>query len=124
MEITQNFYNAYCTQKYFSVEKYFERWDPKIHGPRNYLRSFYVGYLIDECGTKKHYPLEMFRNSISKKARSSYKGTTNNGNFLSKQHPRKRKIAIPRLKKIICIVIILKPRMMHFLRIGQKDLPF
>ena len=40
VEITQNFYNAYCTQKYFFVEKYFDSWDPKTHGPCNYLQSF------------------------------------------------------------------------------------
>ena len=53
-------------RKIFFVEKYFESWDPKIHGPRNYLQSFYVAALIEECGTKNHYPLAMFRNGISK----------------------------------------------------------
>ena len=47
VDITQNFYNAYCTQKYCFVEKYFESWDPKIHGPRNHLQSFYVAALIE-----------------------------------------------------------------------------
>ena len=51
-------------RKSFFVEKYFETWDPKIHGPYNYPQSFYVASLIDECGTKKHYPLTMFRNGI------------------------------------------------------------
>ena len=40
VEIAQNFYNAYCTTRYFFVEKYFDIWDPKIHGPRNYLQIF------------------------------------------------------------------------------------
>ena len=64
VEITQNLYNAYCMLKYIYVEKYFESWDPKIHSPRNYLQSFYVDALIDECGNDKHYPLAMFQNGI------------------------------------------------------------
>ena len=48
------------------VEKYLDSWYPKIHGPRNYLQSFYVAALIEECGTKKHYPISMFQNGISK----------------------------------------------------------
>ena len=34
---------------------------------------------IDECGINKHYPLEMFRNGISKKTRSYYIGMMENG---------------------------------------------
>ena len=64
VEITQNFYNAYRAQKYFFVEKYFKSWDPKIHGPHNYLQGFYVAALIEECGTKKHDPLAMLKKSI------------------------------------------------------------
>ena len=64
MEITQNFYNAYCTQKYIFVEEGFEIWDPKIHGPHNYVQIFYVATLTDECETEKHYILVMFRNGI------------------------------------------------------------
>ena len=79
MEITQNLYNAYYTPKSFYVEKYFESWDPKIHGPRDYLQSFYVAALIDECGTNNHYPLAMFQNGIPKNTRSSYKGTMKDG---------------------------------------------
>ena len=60
VDITQNFYSAYCTQKYFFVEKYSDGWDPKIHSPRNYTQSFYVATLIEECGIEKHCPLEMF----------------------------------------------------------------
>ena len=41
VEVTQNLYNAYCTPKYIFAEKDFESWDPKIHGPCNYLQSFY-----------------------------------------------------------------------------------
>ena len=82
VEIALNFYNAYCTPKSFFVEKYFDSWDPKIHGTRNYLQS-YVASLIDEYYTKKHYPLSMFRNSISKKTRSSVIGMTEDGIPLS-----------------------------------------
>ena len=53
--------------KSFFVEKDFESEDPKIHGPLNYLQSFYVADLIDECGTNKHYPLSMFINGIKKR---------------------------------------------------------
>ena len=60
VEVTENFYYAYCTQKYFFVEKYFESWDPKFYGPHNYLQIFYVAALIDKCGTTKHCPLVMF----------------------------------------------------------------
>ena len=48
VEITQYIYKAYCTPTYFYVEKYFESWDPKIHGPRIYLQSFYMAALIEE----------------------------------------------------------------------------
>ena len=69
-------------QNLFFVEKYFESWDTKIHGPRNDLQSFFVAALIDECRTNKHYPLEFFRNGIFKKTRLSYKYTMNNGTSL------------------------------------------
>ena len=39
--------------------------------------------LIEECGTKKHDLLAIFRNGILKKTRSSYEGTMNNGTPLS-----------------------------------------
>ena len=64
VDITENLYNAKCTPKYFFVEKDFESWDPKIHGPCNYLQSFYVAALIDECGTNNHCPLAIFRDCI------------------------------------------------------------
>ena len=99
MEITQNLYNAYYTPKSFYVEKYFESWDPKIHGPRKYLQIFYVAALIDECGNKNHYTLAMFRNFIPRKTRSSYKVTMNDGTpFLSSDSEmasKKKKIAVP-----------------------------
>ena len=54
-------------RQFFFVEKYFESWDPKIHGPRNCLQSFYVAALIEECGTKKNYPLAMFQKVSQKR---------------------------------------------------------
>ena len=59
VDIVQNLYNAYCTPKSFFVEKYFDSWYPKIHGPHNYLQSF-----IDKYRTTKNYPLAMFLNGI------------------------------------------------------------
>ena len=47
VEITLNFCNAYCMKKSFFVEKYFESWDPKIHGPPNCIYSFYLAALIE-----------------------------------------------------------------------------
>ena len=63
----------------YLFEEYFESWDTKIHGPCNYFQGFYMDALIEECGTTNHYPLEMFRNCISKNTRSSYKVTINYG---------------------------------------------
>ena len=39
-DIVKIFYNHYSTQKYFFAEKDFENWDPKIHGPCNYIQIF------------------------------------------------------------------------------------
>ena len=65
------------------VEKDFDIWDPKIHGPRNYLQSFYVAALIEECGTEKHYPLANFQNGIPKNMILSYKDTMDYGTPVS-----------------------------------------
>ena len=43
VEITENLYNANCTPTSFFVEKDFESWDPKIHGPCSYLHIFLCG---------------------------------------------------------------------------------
>ena len=98
VEITQSFYNAYRTQNIF-VEKYLESWDPKIYGPRNYIQIFYVNARIKKCRNKKHYPLEN-----SSKVRKNRRSTSE--------------------KKCKCIVIILKPRMMHYFIKGKIDLYF
>ena len=71
VDILENFYNAFRTPTYFFAEKYFESWDPKIHGICNYFQSFYVDALIDKCGNMKNYPLAMYQNGISKETRSS-----------------------------------------------------
>ena len=51
-EIYENLQNAYCTPLEFFVEESFDIWHPKIHGPRNYLQSFYLDALIQRCGEK------------------------------------------------------------------------
>ena len=125
MEIAQNFYNAYYTPKSFFAEKDFDGWDPKIYSLRNYLQSFCVASLIDECGTIKHYPLAMFRNVISIKTRLSVIGKMDDGIPLpssdSAMRSKRNKISVPRLNsKWRSIVYPLKQRMMHCLRIAEK----
>ena len=51
-EIYESLQNAYCTPLEFFVEKNFDIWDPEIHGPRNYLQSFYLAALIQKFGKK------------------------------------------------------------------------
>ena len=36
----------------FFVEEIFDIWDPKIHGPRNYLQSLYLAAFIQKCREK------------------------------------------------------------------------
>ena len=102
MKIVQNFYNAYCTPKPFFVEKYFDGWDSIVHGPCNYLQSFYVAAFINKCGTTKHHPLEMFLNGIRKNTRSSV--TENMDDVIPSSYsdsamtPKKKKFAVLRLK--------------------------
>ena len=83
VDILENLYNANCTPKYVLVEKDFESWDPKIHGPCNYLQIVYVAALLHKFWTNKNYPHAMFINGISKNTRSFYKGTMNDGTPLS-----------------------------------------
>ena len=66
-------------RQYLFGEKYSESWDPKIHGPHNYLQIFYVAAIIDKRRTTKHDPLEIYRNGITKYTRSSVTGTMNDG---------------------------------------------
>ena len=51
-EFYENLQNAYCTPLEFFVEKKFNIWDPEIHGPRNYLQSFYLAAFIQKCRGK------------------------------------------------------------------------
>ena len=79
-KIHENLQNAYCTPLEFFVEENFENWHPKIHGPCNYLQSFYLDALIQKCREKTHYPYAEIRNGISRKrTRSSYNERMNNG---------------------------------------------
>ena len=45
-EIYENLQNTCCTPLEFFVEENFDNWHSKIHGPRNYLQSFYLAALI------------------------------------------------------------------------------
>ena len=58
-EIYEHLQNSYCTPLEFFVEKNFDIWDPKTHGPRNFLQSFYLASLIKKCREKK--ALSIFR---------------------------------------------------------------
>ena len=66
-EIYENLQNAYCTPLEFFAEKNFDIWDPKIHGPRTYIQSFYLAALIKKCGGGDHYPFAEIRNGNLKK---------------------------------------------------------
>ena len=50
--IYENFQNASCTPINFFVEENLDSWNPKTHGPRNYLQSFYLAALIHKCKKK------------------------------------------------------------------------
>ena len=81
--------------------------------------------IIDKCGTKKHYPLEIFRNGISKKTGSSVTGKMDYGIPLSSSDSAmtsKKKINRRAAFKIQIknIVYLLKQRMIRCLILGQK----
>ena len=79
-KIYENLQNDSCTPIKYFVEKFFNSWHPKTHGPRNYLQIFYLAALIQKCGGKKHYPFAEFQNVISRKGtRSSHNKRMNNG---------------------------------------------
>ena len=127
VEIVQNFYNPYSTPKSFFAEKCCDSWDPKTHSAHNYLHIFNVAAIIDKCGTKKHYPLEIFRNGISKKTGSSVTGKMDYGIPLSSSDSAmtsKKKINRRAAFKIQIknIVYLLKQRMICCLILGQKYL--
>ena len=82
-EITKSFYNAYCTPKAFFVEKYYESWDPKIHGPRNYLHIFMRILSLSNAVPRSIIHLQCLE-MLSKKIRDHIKkGTMNDGTPLS-----------------------------------------
>ena len=53
--IYENFQNASCTPMQFFVEENLVTWNPKTHGPCNYLQSFYLVALIHKCGGKNQF---------------------------------------------------------------------
>ena len=59
-EIYEKLQNTYCTPLEFFVGKFFDNWDPEIHGPRNYLLSFYLAALIQKCRKKSIIHLQSF----------------------------------------------------------------
>ena len=66
-KIYENLQNAYCTPLEFFVEENFDTWDPKIHGPRNYLQSFYLAELIQKCGEKLIIHMQRFEMAVQEK---------------------------------------------------------
>ena len=79
-------------------------------------------------GPRSIIHLQCFEMLSKKETRSSYKGTMDNGTTLSSSNSEmiseeKKNRRSTFENKIIYIVIILKTRMMHCLRIGQKYLP-
>ena len=81
-EIHEIFKNASCTPIQIFVEANLDSWNPKTHGPRNYLQSFYLADLIHKCGKKN--PLAEIRNfTAGRRTRSSQKERDNNGTSLS-----------------------------------------
>ena len=105
------------------VEKYFESWEPKIHGPRSYIQGFYVATLIDKYGTTQHYQLEMYQNVISKEMISYVTGKTDDGipssssdsTMTSKKSQNRRDTFKFQMKNI---VYLSEHRMRHCLGIG------
>ena len=53
--IHKKFQNASCMPIKCFVEENLVSWNPKTHGPSNYLQSFYLAALIHKCGKKNPY---------------------------------------------------------------------
>ena len=64
--IMRNLYNSYCTPNVFLLRKISRVGIPKSTVLVVIFIFFYVAALIEEYGTKKHYPIAMFQNGISK----------------------------------------------------------
>jgi hypothetical protein len=71
IEITDLFLSAILTSLAFFVEDDFKEWNPKIHGPRNFLQSFYVAALAYDAGSLKDYPMANTHKGILQETRSS-----------------------------------------------------
>ena len=127
VDIVQNIYKSYTIPTYFFVEKYFDSWDPKIHGPRKYLLSFHVDALIEEYGTNKNHQFATFWNGISKNMRSSYIGITEDRIPLSSsdseiKYNEKKNIRAMFKTQMKIHFYLLKQKMMYYLKI-VKNLP-
>eukprot|EP00978_Attheya_sp_CCMP212_P038892 scaffold197238_cov26-Attheya_sp.AAC.2 len=70
-EITDLFLSAILTSVEFFVEDDFKDWNPKIHGPRNFLQSFYIAALAYDAGSLKDYPMANKRKGVLQETRSS-----------------------------------------------------
>ena len=79
VEISENVYNANCTPKYFFVKRYFESWDPKIHGPRNYLQIFMWPLSFINAGPISIIHLQCLETVYIKRQDCLMKGTINDG---------------------------------------------
>ena len=82
-EIYENLQNAYCTPLEFFAEKNFDIWDPEIHGPCNYLQSFYLADLIQKCGGGSLSICRYSKWYFKKRTRSYYNEMMNNETYLS-----------------------------------------
>ena len=60
-KICANFQNTCCTPIEFLVEENLGNWNPRTHGPHNYLQSFYLAALIQKFRGKNQYPYAEIR---------------------------------------------------------------
>ena len=106
------------------VKKYFNSWDPKTHVLCNYLQIFNVAALIDKYGTTNHYPLALFQKIIKKRqdhllqARCTMEFLRHP--LILQWHPRKIKIAVPRIKWKRKEIIYLKKKDDALFKISPK----
>ena len=76
-EIRDYFLSAILTDGAFFVEDDFPDWNPKIHGPRNFLQSFYIAALAHKSGRLKDFPMADTRYGLSQETRSSANNASN-----------------------------------------------
>ena len=79
MDITETLYNANCTPKSFLLRNISRVGIPKSTVLVIFFGVFMWPISLMNVGPIKDYPLETFRNGISKSTRSSYKGKMNDG---------------------------------------------